>query len=527
MLPVPGDRGVFDLKDQPDGSISFSETIPTPGAGEEVVVLDDHWQEVRRLRTVGLLNTDLHDSILLPDGSRFLMAYEPRGTDRLDSVIQRIGADGTVGWTWSSQGLEDESLSVPPSGPGARWDYAHMNAMQLVGDDDLLVSFRHLDSVFRIATVDHGAYQAGDVIWKLGGRDSTFSFPDDPDHGPCAQHAASMLPNGHVLMFDNGSGLLAGNLCVDPANPAGPAAARPHTRIVEYALDTQEHEATVAWSHTPQIGGAEQPWYAWFMGSAGRGANGNTLIGWSAETRALATEVAPDGGVLWRLRLAEPKPAPPLISYRASLMQARDADRPVVDAVSLPDGQTFPVGAQVAVDFRCTDRGGSSLRACSGDVRPGGLLDTSRPGPHTVHLTATDGAGLTATVTRSYTVAATYQPRWSDDRVRRTLRGKAVTTKVRVVNDGTYADSFALAGGGGNAAFSVRYKVGSRDVTAAVRRGTFRTDLLQPAQSFTLRVVLAPTDRTRAGARRTFNVRATSVADAGRRDVVKVVARAP
>ena len=74
---------------------SFSETIPTPGAGEEVVVLDDHWQEVRRLRTVGLLNTDLHDSILLPDGSRFLMAYEPRGTDRLDSVIQRIGADGT------------------------------------------------------------------------------------------------------------------------------------------------------------------------------------------------------------------------------------------------------------------------------------------------------------------------------------------------------------------------------------------------------------------------------------------------
>ena len=78
----------------------------------------------------------------------------------------------------------------------------------------------------------------------------------------------------------------------------------PHTRVVEYALDTQEHEGHVAWSHAPQIGGAEQPWYAWFMGSARRRANGNTLIGWSAETRALATEVAPDGDVLWRLRLA-------------------------------------------------------------------------------------------------------------------------------------------------------------------------------------------------------------------------------
>jgi hypothetical protein len=143
-----------------------------------------------------------------------------------------------------------------------------------------------------------------------------------------------------------------------------------------------------------------------------------------------------------------------------------------------------------------------------------------------VHLTAADGAGHTTTVTRSYTVAAAYQPAWNDDRVRRTLRGHGVTAKVRVVNDGTYADSFALAGGKGNRAFGVRYQVGGKDVTAAMRRGTFRTELLQPGQSFTLRVVVARTNRTEAGAHRTFKVRATSVADAGRRDDVRVVVRA-
>ena len=157
--PDPATAGSSTSRTSRTAASASARRSPLPAPDEGRSWLDDRWQEMRRLRTVGLLNTDLHDSILLPDGSRFLIAYEPRGTDRLDSVIQRIGADGTVGWTWSSQGLEDESLSVPPSGPGARWDYAHMNAMQLVGDDDLLVSFRHLDSVFRIATVDHGAFR--------------------------------------------------------------------------------------------------------------------------------------------------------------------------------------------------------------------------------------------------------------------------------------------------------------------------------------------------------------------------------
>ena len=342
------------------------------------------------------------------------------------------------------------------------------------------VSFRHLDSVLPDRHRRARRLPAGEVVWKLGGKDSDFTFPDDPDHGPCAQHAATMLPNGHVMVFDNGSGLLAGNLCVDPANPSGPSVARPHTRVVEYALDTAAGTASVAWSHTPPVSGGEQPWYAWFMGSARRVADGHTLIGWSAETRALATEVAADGDELWRLRLAEPKPNPPFISYRASLMQARDAEAPVLDGVSLADGATYVEGQQVAVDFRCRDRGGSSLRSCAGDLRPGGVLDTSTPGPHTVHLTARDGAGNTTTVTRSYTVAALFQPGWSQDRIDKKLRGQRVSATVRLVNDGVRADAFRLKGTRGNAGFRVRYKLGGRDVTNQVVRGRLHTDAVDP-----------------------------------------------
>ena len=40
--------------------------------------------------------------------------------------------------------------------------------------------------------------------------------------------------------------------------------------------------------------------YAIFAGSAQRLDNGNTMVGWAAETRAVASELAPTGEVLWK-----------------------------------------------------------------------------------------------------------------------------------------------------------------------------------------------------------------------------------
>lgn len=509
----------YDLKDQPDGSITYAEPTTTPGrVGHATVVLDDTWHEVRRLETVGLTNTDLHDSVLLPDGTSWLMAYEPAAdrSGEVDSVIEHLDASGHELWRWSSDGLQDESVASVPSGP--RWDYAHLNSIEMLPDGDLLASFRHLSAVLRIAGSDHDGFQRGDIEWRLGGRRSDFTFVGDPYDGPCAQHTASMLPDGHVLVFDDGSGLLAGDLCVDPAHPDGPFTARTQSRVAEYALDGDT--ATLVWSYEPP------GWYSWFMGSARRLDNGDTLVGWAAETRALAQEVDGDGEILWQLRLADPRPSPQPISYRASLMQARDAEPPVVDTVWLVDGATYPEGQQVAVDFRCTDRGGSSLWTCGGDVRPGDLLDTSTPGRHTVRLTATDGAGNTTTVTRSYSVVAAWQPRWSRDHVDKRLRGKRVTATLRLVNEGLRPDAFRIKGTRSTAALQVRYRLDGRDVTRRVVRGRLRTDAVDPGGQLVLKVVVVRTARTRHGAHRTFSVTASSVAALTRRARAEVVVRA-
>jgi hypothetical protein len=510
----------LDLEMQPSGDMTVfrpSATLPNSSA---LVVLDDRWHEVARYETVGLQNTDNHAAIVLADRTRFLMAYEPNAaTGMTDSVIQEIDADGDVVWDWSTEGLEDESVR-----PSSDRDYAHMNSMVLATDGtrDIVASFRHFSSVFRIATRDHGAYEAGDIVWKLGGRDSSFDFPDDPLGGPCAQHAASILANGNILVYDNGSGGLADHLCVDPADPQGATRDRDpwQSRAVEYSLDTVNHHAHVEWSYAPPGR------YSWFMGWTERVAGGHTLVGWSSAAPAIASEVTQDGTLLWELQLAPSNPAPPYISYRATLLDVSDHEAPELDVPALPSGGAYAVGQQVPLDFSCTDRGGSSLRSCGGDLRPGDRVDTSTPGPHTLRLTATDGAGNMTTVARSYTVTAAYQPAWTAQRVRAVLHGKRVNSLLTLLNGGTYADSFVLTGSRGNKALAVRYKLGRRDVTRQLLRGTLRTDLLQPGQRLVLRVVVARTDRTRAGDRRTFTVGARSVADSSRQARTGVVARA-
>ena len=103
----------------------------------------------------------------------------------------------------------------------------------------MLASFRHFSSVYRIATHPHDGFGVGDVVWKLGGRDSDFTFPAAGDTGPCAQHTARMLPDGNVLMYDNGSWThVRPALCVDQTDPLGPPVERIQTRVIEYALDT-------------------------------------------------------------------------------------------------------------------------------------------------------------------------------------------------------------------------------------------------------------------------------------------------
>ena len=152
----------------------------------------------------------------------------------------------------------------------------------------------------------------GEAVWRLGGKFSDFDFVDDEYAGPCAQHTATQLDNGNILIFDNGSPnpdnayFNDASMCPDPADPGGDPVGRQFTRVTEYALDAESGTASLVWEHASPAGGA--PWFAFFAGGVNRLDNGNTLISWASARTAVVTEVeAVTDKVVWQLR-GRPQP---------------------------------------------------------------------------------------------------------------------------------------------------------------------------------------------------------------------------
>ncbi len=132
-------------------------------------------------------------------------------------------------------------------------DWSHGNSAFMAEDGSVLVSLGHLNQVVSIAP------DFESVQWRLGGPGSDFTFSSPRDRF-YAQHTAIPLPNGNVLMFDNGNRR--------PASEGGR-----FSRALELKLDTERMVASTAWeySHRP-------PLFAVCCSSVQRLDNGNTVV---------------------------------------------------------------------------------------------------------------------------------------------------------------------------------------------------------------------------------------------------------
>ena len=223
------------------------------------------------------LYTDPHELLMTVDSSGtehlHLLAYEITNPliDAGASTwsyheLLRQQTDGTVEFRWkcwSRFGAADRLETDLPS------DFDHANAIAIdPTDGNYVVSFRNLGALVKLD------YNTGEVIWQLGGVQNQFTIVGDPLGGFQGQHSVWVLPNGHILIYDNGL----------HHNP-------PETRAVEYALDTTAMTATFVWQfrHTPAL-------FTEFEGSVERLSNGNTLVWFSGGT---LDEVDPNGNVVW------------------------------------------------------------------------------------------------------------------------------------------------------------------------------------------------------------------------------------
>jgi hypothetical protein len=233
------------------------------------------------------LYTDNHELIVTgsgPDQKSHLFSYNHRVMDMsayggptdariAGHQILRMNAAGAIEFSWDAWDyftLEDWIEEPAAQRANAVVDFDHPNSLSIDTDGNYIVSWRHLAEVNKIDG------ETGEVMWRLGGRNNEFTILNDPLGGFNGQHSATTLPNGNLLLFDNG-------LRHSP----------PESRAVEYQLDTVAMTATLVWEYrrTPAI-------YTPFVGSVQRLKNGNTLIGFG--WAGLTVEVTAAGDVVWQ-----------------------------------------------------------------------------------------------------------------------------------------------------------------------------------------------------------------------------------
>jgi len=213
-----------------------------------------------------------HDYARLPNGNTSALLFKeldeeisqqvkgghPKEDDPkriLGDVIREITEDGETVNEWEIyKELDFEEDVICPLEHRREW--THANCLNLMPNGDFLISFRNISTVGIISR------ETGEFLWKWG--------PGNVFH----QHHPTVLENGNILIFDNGSHSQGAD----------------RSRVIEVNPITNEIE----WEYTETPAMA---FYSFHISSAERLANGNTLICEGAFGRIF--EVTKNGNVVW------------------------------------------------------------------------------------------------------------------------------------------------------------------------------------------------------------------------------------
>ena len=219
----------------------------------------DHHHDARKLKNGNVLLLSLRP---LPDDIARRVRGGLPGTEAKGDVIYadylvEMTTAGEAVWEWRSwEHLDPETH--PLTFPDHRAEWTHGNTVAETDDGNILVSFRNISTVVWVERA------TGKIVWELG------SPPLAQQHDP------RPLPNGNVLIFDNGM-----HRCDHPAT---------FSRVIEVDPRTSE----IVWQYMDQ---SMFNFFSPYISGAQRLANGNTLICEGCQGRIF--EVTTAGEVVW------------------------------------------------------------------------------------------------------------------------------------------------------------------------------------------------------------------------------------
>ena len=291
-----------------DGSPYFYKRLPWPTVNFQLhptgtltmwqgdpinnfVELDSNYNVIDILKGGPGYHIDVHEIQLLPNGNYLVIVWINRGKDMSqvveggkvdatlkENIVQELDRNRNVLFEWRSWDHFNVLDAVHEDPTANTIDYVHMNAIAVDYDGHLLISSRSLSEITKINR------QTGEIIWRLGGENNQFQFIND-EYGFSYQHDIRPVPGkpNQYTLFDNG-------------NHRSPL----FSRALELKLDTLNWTATKVWEyrHDPDR-------YAGAWGNVQRLPNGNTLINWSFNNLPKATEVTPEGEIVYEMNFID------------------------------------------------------------------------------------------------------------------------------------------------------------------------------------------------------------------------------
>jgi hypothetical protein len=216
-----------------------------------------------------------HDARKLKNGNVLLLCLRPLpaaiarrvqgglpGTEADGGIIYadyllEMTTSGEIVWEWRSwEHLEPEAYPMTLQDHRAEW--THGNTVAETAEGNILVSFRNISTVVMVERA------TGNIIWQLG------SPPLAQQHDP------RPLPNGNLLIFDNGTHR------------------RDHPATFSRVIEVDPRTSAIVWEYTdPSLFEFFSP----YISGAQRLANGNTLVCEGCHGRIF--EVTRDREVVW------------------------------------------------------------------------------------------------------------------------------------------------------------------------------------------------------------------------------------
>ncbi|HEY8763575.1 MAG TPA: arylsulfotransferase family protein [Solirubrobacteraceae bacterium] len=278
-------------------------------------IYNDRYQPLATVTAGNGLSADGHEFVITRRNTALILAYTtatadltsiggPKNQTVINGVVQDIDiATGRVLFQWTSADHVPYSQSEQPLPASAStpWDWFHINAVHLDTDGNLLIDARNTWTTYK---VDH---RTGQIIWRLGGKDSSFKLAAAPGQSLnnagaifAWQHDPEAIGHDKYTWFDNES--------------TG-TAEFPTSRAVTVKLDPHTRTATL-------ISSADQPegLLAPSQGNAQTTGKGDLFVGWGA--LPYISEFSPTGQLLFNTQFPTG-----VNTYRAYLLPWPAADR--------------------------------------------------------------------------------------------------------------------------------------------------------------------------------------------------------